>query len=86
MNSLLRLFFFFIITIFWYTGLFWYSLPLLFWYSYKCIPYELFLIGFLIDIQFMSPQLLPMYTLFALVWITLIIWLKPKFLFHTETL
>ncbi|PJC56040.1 hypothetical protein CO026_02430 [Candidatus Kaiserbacteria bacterium CG_4_9_14_0_2_um_filter_41_32] len=85
MNLFLRLFLFLIITIFWYVGLFWYSLPFLFWYSFKCQPYELLLIGLLIDVQFMTISTLPMYTLFSFGWIILIAWLRPKLIVYTST-
>ena len=84
MNLFFRSVLFLVITIFWYIGFFWYSLPILLWYSYKYTPWELLLIGLLVDIQFMTFRALPWYTIFSLFWIIITVWLRPKFIVYTN--
>ena len=84
MNLFFRSVLFLVMTILWYIGFFWYSLPILLWYSYKCTPWELLLLGLLVDIQFMTFGTLPWYTLFSFLWIILTVWLRPKFITYTD--
>ena len=76
-DHLLRFSLFLTITILWYTGLFWLGLPFVLWATYRYMPFELVLIGILIDLQFMGDAHVPVYTLFAIVWSALAYWLKP---------
>ena len=86
MKSLLRPTLFILILTAWYFGLFLGSIPFLIFYSYKYNPYELVLIGFLIDIQFTTFGQVPFYSLFSIFWLGVTIWLKPQLSVYTDKL
>lgn len=80
---IVRSMFFLLITVLWYTGLFWLSLPLCAWYCYRYDGFELIVLGVCIDVQFQVYGGWPFYTTASFVVVFLLQWLRPRLSVYT---
>jgi len=79
----LRALLFLIITVLWYVGLWWVSLPLCLWYTYRYTAYELIVLGVCIDIQFQVYTSWPYYSIFGTTLVIIVEWLRPHLAVYT---
>ncbi len=80
----IRALYFITATALWYFSFWWFAVPFVLFYVYRCRAYELIPLGLLLDMQFLTIGHIPYYTLCFTGAVLAAEWLKPQLRSRTE--